>query len=66
MPKQKSDERVVPLDDVTKAFVRGLIERGQAARPDSQGRLPAGATHEIVGETKDGYPILKRRRFSTF
>ncbi len=48
------------------AFERGLIERGEAAVADEKGRLPPGATHEIVGHDATGRPILKRRRFSAF
>jgi hypothetical protein len=46
------------------AFESGLIERGEAAPADEQGKLPPGATHEIIGNDSDGRPILKRRRFS--
>ena len=45
------------------AFERGIIERGEAAVADLQGRLPPGVTHEIVGHDATGRPILKRRRF---
>jgi hypothetical protein len=48
------------------AFERGIIERGEAAVADEQGRLPPGVTHEIVGHDASGRPILKRRRFSAF
>jgi hypothetical protein len=48
------------------AFERGIIERGEAAVADEKGRLPPGATHEIVGHDASGRPILKRRRFSAF
>ncbi len=47
------------------AFVRGVIERGEAAKPDRDGRLPPGATHEIVEEVEGGLPKIRRRRFST-
>jgi hypothetical protein len=46
------------------AFERGLVERGEAAPADAQGKLPPGVTHEIVGYDTTGIPILKRRRFS--
>jgi hypothetical protein len=46
------------------AFVRGLVERGEAAYPDQDGKLPPGATHEIIGEGPDGLPIVRRRRFA--
>lgn len=45
------------------AFVRGLIERGEAARADENGNLPPGATHEIIGTSESGLPIVVRRRF---
>ena len=52
------------LRKAREAYERGLIERGEAAPADEHGKLPPGATHEIVGYDKSGKPILKRRRFS--
>lgn len=46
------------------AYEKGILERGEAAFADEQGRLPPGVTHEIVGHDETGRPILKRRRFS--
>ena len=46
------------------AFVRGVIERGEAAKPDRNGKLPPGATHEIVEEVEGELPKIRRRRFS--
>jgi hypothetical protein len=49
-----------------KAFTESLIATGQAAKPDAKGKLPAGATHEIVeSDDKDG-PKVVRRRFSIY
>ncbi len=48
---------------VEEAYVRGLIERGEAAKADEHGNLPPGATHEIVGVAPSGSPIVVRRRF---
>jgi hypothetical protein len=45
------------------AFVEALVESGQAARPDAGGKLPKGATHELV-ENKKGEVTVVRRRFS--
>jgi len=45
------------------AFIRGLIARGEAAKADEHGNLPAGATHEIIGMSESGLPIVVRRRF---
>jgi hypothetical protein len=63
---KNSDDLIVPKDDASVAFVRGLVERGEAVRLKPGAALPPGATHEIVGETEKGAPILKRRRFSAF
>lgn len=46
------------------AFIRGLVERGEAAKADENGNLPPGATHEIVGVSESGLPIVVRRRFA--
>lgn len=55
---------VVPEDDQTAAFVKGLIERGEAVLPPADGKLPPNVTHVIVGKTAAGEPIVQRRRFS--
>ncbi|WP_086998566.1 hypothetical protein [Rhizobium sullae] len=57
---------VVPNDEPSKAFVRGLVERGEAVSPTPDGKLPPRATHVIVGTTSEGLPIVKRMRFSAF
>jgi hypothetical protein len=54
---------IVPDTPEKMAFVRGLIARGEAARPNPDGSLPKGATHEILGETPSGLPSVRRRRF---
>ncbi len=53
-------------DPQTESFVKGLVDRGEAAKADGDGKLPPGATHEIVGDTETGLPIVVRRRFSAF
>ena len=45
-------------------FVQDLVARGQAARRDKDGNLPAGVTHEIVDDPEGGPPKIVRRRFS--
>jgi hypothetical protein len=57
---------IVASDPQTESFVKGLVDRGEAAKPDAAGKLPPGATHEIVGETETGLPIVVRRRFSAY
>ena len=66
-PKPPADDAKTPASDAeARAFVRGLVARGEAARPNPDGSLPPGATHEIVGEEPDGTPIVRRRRFSSY
>lgn len=57
----------LPDDDATKAeaaFVAGMLARGEAAEVDEDGKLPPGATHEIV-QDEHGKRVV-RRRFSAF
>jgi hypothetical protein len=60
---RKEGADLVATDAASRAFIDGLIARGEAARPGPDGKLPPRATHEIVGETPDGQPVLRRRRF---
>jgi hypothetical protein len=55
-----------PSQDVKQAeeaFVRAMIDRGQAAKRVN-GVLPPGATHEIVEERPGQLPKIVRRRFA--
>lgn len=58
----RDDDLIVPKDESSASFVQALLARGQAALANPDGTLPAGATHEIVGTTDKGLPILRRRR----
>ena len=51
--------------DEKKAFTDTLIATGQAACPDAEGKLPAGATHAIVPDER-GKTTVVRRRFSAY
>jgi hypothetical protein len=65
-PKSKAPEKLTVEERAKRteeAFIRGLIERGEAAKADEKGTLPPGATHEIVGVSPSGLPIVVRRRF---
>lgn len=54
---------IVPDTVESQAYVRGIVERGEAAVADQDGKLPRGVTHEIVGHhDASGLPILVRRR----
>jgi len=57
---------IVPDSDEKKAFIKGLLDNHQAARPLPDGSLPPGATHESGGEGENGLPIVKRKRFSAY
>jgi hypothetical protein len=62
----KSQHLIVPNDPASISYVKGLVERGEAVSLAPGENLPPGATHEIVGETQAGIPIVKRRRFSAY
>jgi len=62
-PKDSKDAAAEKARKAEEAFIRGLIERGEAAKADEHGNLPPGATHEIVGISESGLPIVVRRRF---
>jgi hypothetical protein len=57
-----SDAAAVSPEDEA-AFTKSLIESGEAACLDQEGKLPAGATHKIV-EDDAGKTKVVRRRFS--
>lgn len=58
--EEPEQEQVSPEEA---AYVRGLIERGEAAKA-VDGKLPPGATYEIVEERPGRLPKVVRRRFS--
>ena len=49
--------------DEEAAFTEALIQSGEAACLDSEGKLPAGATHKIVQDEAGKIKVV-RRRFS--
>ena len=59
-----ADDAATQRDErAEEAYIRGLIERGEAAWPVN-GELPPGATHEIVEERPGEVPKIRRRRFA--
>jgi hypothetical protein len=58
-PEQTAEERA------RKEFVEDVLTRGEAAKPDEDGDLPAEATHEIVEEREGKLPKIRRRRFTS-
>jgi hypothetical protein len=63
MTSGKQDDPQNKAKKAEEAFIRGLIERGEAAKADEHGNLPPGATHEIIGISESGLPLVVRRRF---
>jgi len=64
-PAPAKDERETPEEKAAaERFVKDILTRGEAAKPDEHGRLPSGATHEIVEECEGELPKIKRKRFS--
>jgi hypothetical protein len=63
---KKSAPSPAAAGEPSREFVRGLVERGEAAAANADGSLPPGATHEIVGKAADGTPLVRRKRFSAF
>ena len=45
-------------------YIEDLIQRGEAAWPDENGKLPPGATHELIEGEPGEPPKVKRRRVS--
>lgn len=66
MPSKKPNKEELIIPETAEAidFVKALVARGEAAKANADGSLPPGVTHEIVGVTKKGLPILRRRRYS--
>lgn len=61
-----ADANVPGRDKASGRFVRDLQVRGEASKPDAEGKLPADATHAITGEDEDGTVEVKRARFKTY
>jgi hypothetical protein len=63
MDAERSDQ-VLGDDAAQERFIEELIERGEAAKPDENGDLPPGATHELIDGRAGEPPRAIRRRFS--
>src|SRR3982074_3379887 len=63
---QKQDDVIVPQDDATAHLVQTLVANGQAARANPDGSFPPGRTHELVGRTQTGLPIVPPRRVALY
>jgi hypothetical protein len=58
-PKAKGEAAAASPSDPR--FVRDLLVRGEAVKPDKQGKLPREATHGITEENPDGSAKAVRR-----
>ena len=47
-------------------FVKDLLVRGEAAKPDAEGNLPLDATHVLTKENEDGTAEVKRARYKYY
>lgn len=47
-----------------RAFLEGLVQRGEAVVLRKGKALPSGATHKVLGYSPKGLPIVKRQRLS--
>ena len=72
--KARAEKQAVPAEPsaqteaekAVESHVRGLLIRGEAAEA-IDGKLPPGATHEIVEKDEEGRPTkIVRRRFSIY
>jgi hypothetical protein len=62
--RDETDDQRQAREAAERAYVEGLVARGEAAVPDEHGNLPPGATHEIVEGFEGELPKLRRRRFA--
>jgi hypothetical protein len=62
----KLSDCIVPDHPQDEAFVRDLVERGQAAWRGHDGQLQPAVTHEILGTVPNGLPIVREVRKSAY
>ncbi len=58
--------RAAKQSSASERFVKDLLVRGEAAKPDAKGKLPLEATHAITKEDKEGTAEVRRARFKYF
>ena len=64
--KTKKPNATVGMAPATDRFVKDLLVRGDAAAPDSTGKVPRDATHVIENQNEDGTAVVKRVRYKMF
>jgi hypothetical protein len=64
--KTKKPNAAVGMAAATDRFVKDLLVRGDAAKPDSTGAVPRDATHVIENQNEDGTTVVRRVRYKLF
>ncbi|HWZ82811.1 MAG TPA: hypothetical protein VNW47_09310 [Terriglobales bacterium] len=64
--KAKKPNAAVGMAAATDRFVKDLLIRGDAAKPDSTGAVPRDATHVIENQNEDGTTVVRRVRYKLF
>jgi hypothetical protein len=62
--KPAKGAEVKRVESAEEQFIKDSLTRGDAAYVDEEGRLPPGATHEIVEQDAGEPAKIVRRRFS--
>jgi hypothetical protein len=64
--KTKKPNAAVGIASAKDRFVNDLLVRGEAATPDSSGKVPLDATHVIEKQNEDGTVAVRRVRYKLF
>jgi hypothetical protein len=64
--KTKKPNAAVGMASAKDRFVKDLLVRGDAAAPDSAGKVPRDATHVIENQNEDGTTVVRRVRYKLF
>jgi hypothetical protein len=64
--KGKPKPKATDSRAASERFVKDLLVRGEAAKPNRQGKLSLEATHAVTKEEKDGTVEVKRARFKYY
>ena len=64
--KTKKPNAAVGMGPAKDRFVNALLVRGEAATPDSSGKVPLDATHVIEKQNEDGTVAVRRVRYKLF
>lgn len=65
-PEEAAKVAGQPLDPAAEQFVKGVLIRGEAAKPSADGTLPPNVTHKIVDDSEEGLPKIEREGYSIY